>query len=288
MIDEAALIDALESGKIRGAGLDVFTTEPVPAGHPFYRLKNALLSPHCADRTPGWLDRAIECFLDNFERFRKGEPLLNVVDKHAGYRSKLRHIQAAAERIRSIAQRTPVMTSRSFNQEAGITAFFKCENFQKGGAFKIRGAANFIFSIPKADLPRGVVAYSSGNHAQAVAIAANALGIPATVVMPEDAPRTKVEATRAQGAYIVTYNRLTEDRSAISARIAGETADGRTALRSSVDDRRTRHDRDRTARRGSGSGCAGSLHRRRWAARGMLDRGETHAPSNQNVRSRAG
>jgi threonine dehydratase len=132
-------------------------------------------------------------------------------------------IQAAAERIRPIAQRTPVMTSHSFDKEAGITAFFKCENFQKGGAFKIRGASNFIFSIPKSDLPRGVVAYSSGNHAQAVAIAASAVGVPATVVMPEDAPRTKMEATRAQGARIVTYNRLTEDRSAISARISAET-----------------------------------------------------------------
>lgn len=133
------------------------------------------------------------------------------------------HIRAAADRIRPIAQRTPVITSHSFNKEAGIAAFFKCENFQKGGAFKIRGASNFIFSIPKSDLARGVVAYSSGNHAQAVAIAASAVGIPATVVMPEDAPRTKVEATRANGARIVTYNRLTEDRSAISARISAET-----------------------------------------------------------------
>ena len=85
VIDEAALIHALESNRIRGAGLDVFTTEPLPAGHPFYRLKNVLLSPHCADHTPGWLDRAIDFFLENFERFRKGEPLENVVDKHAGY-----------------------------------------------------------------------------------------------------------------------------------------------------------------------------------------------------------
>ncbi len=85
VIDEAALIAALESNRIRGAGLDVFTTEPLPVGHPFYRLKNVLLSPHCADHTPGWLDRAVEFFLANFDRFRKGEPLQNVVDKHAGY-----------------------------------------------------------------------------------------------------------------------------------------------------------------------------------------------------------
>jgi phosphoglycerate dehydrogenase-like enzyme len=85
VIDEPALIQALEANRIRGAGLDVFTTEPLPAGHPFYRLKNVLLSPHCADHTPGWLDRAIDFFLENFERFSKGEPLENVVDKHAGY-----------------------------------------------------------------------------------------------------------------------------------------------------------------------------------------------------------
>ena len=134
-------------------------------------------------------------------------------------------IRKAAERIRPIAQRTPVMRSHSFEAEAGTGTefYFKCENFQKGGAFKIRGATNFVFSIPKDHLPKGVVAFSSGNHAQAVAIAARAVGVPATVVMPEDAPRSKVAATRAQGARIVTYNRLTEDRSAISAQISAET-----------------------------------------------------------------
>jgi phosphoglycerate dehydrogenase-like enzyme len=85
VIDETAMIAALESGRIRGAGLDVFETEPLPAGHPLYRLSNVLLSPHCADQTAGWLDRAVEFFVENFERFRKGEPLQNVVDKRAGY-----------------------------------------------------------------------------------------------------------------------------------------------------------------------------------------------------------
>jgi phosphoglycerate dehydrogenase-like enzyme len=85
VIDEAAMIAALESGRIRGAGLDVFETEPLPAGNPLYWLENVLLSPHCADHTPGWLDRAVQFFVDNFERFRKGEPLQNVVDKSAGY-----------------------------------------------------------------------------------------------------------------------------------------------------------------------------------------------------------
>jgi threonine dehydratase len=115
------------------------------------------------------------------------------------------------------------MTSRSFDAAAGVAACFKCENLQRGGSFKIRGAANLIFQIPEADRPRGVVAYSSGNHAQAVAIAARHLGIPATLVMPTDAPRSKVEATRAQGAAMVTYDRLRENREAIGARIALET-----------------------------------------------------------------
>jgi threonine dehydratase len=133
-------------------------------------------------------------------------------------------IQAAAERIRPIAKRTPVMTSASFDADSGMQAFFKCENLQKGGAFKIRGASNFVFSIPKEQLSKGVVAHSSGNHAQAVAIAAQFAGIPATLVMPEDAPRSKLEGTRARGARIVTYNRFGgETREAISAQIAAET-----------------------------------------------------------------
>ena len=132
-------------------------------------------------------------------------------------------IRAAAERIRPIAKRTPVMTSHSVDHEAGLTAFFKCENFQKGGAFKIRGASNFILSIPKDQLSKGVVAHSSGNHAQAVAIAAQFVGVPATLVMPEDAPRSKMDGTRARGAKIVTYNRFTDSREAISARISAET-----------------------------------------------------------------
>ena len=132
-------------------------------------------------------------------------------------------IQAASHRIAPIAKCTPVLTSRSFNERAGVQAFFKCENFQTGGAFKIRGAANFVFSIPEADRARGVVAFSSGNHAQGVAIAARYAGIPATIVMPLDAPRTKVEGTRAQGATIVTYDRFQDDRAAIGARIAKET-----------------------------------------------------------------
>jgi threonine dehydratase len=133
------------------------------------------------------------------------------------------HIRAASERIRPTAKRTPIMTSRSLDTESGAQVFLKCENLQTGGAFKIRGASNFVFSIPKDQLSKGVVAHSSGNHAQAVAIAAQVAGTSATLVMPEDAPRAKMEGTRARGARIVTYNRFTDDRTAISAQIAKET-----------------------------------------------------------------
>jgi len=85
VIDEAAMVRALSEKRIKGAALDVFDNEPLPAGHPFYRLENLLLSPHCADHTPDWLERAMQFFIDQFERFRKGEPLLNIVDKRLGY-----------------------------------------------------------------------------------------------------------------------------------------------------------------------------------------------------------
>src|SRR3984957_4334503 len=135
----------------------------------------------------------------------------------------LADIQAAAERTRDIVRPTPVFTSRTFDALSGAAVFFKCENFQRGGAFKIRGAANFILSIAEDALPRGVGTYSSGNHGQAVAIAAESRGIPAVIVMPGDAPALKLAATRAHGARIVTYDRAAEDREAIGQRIARET-----------------------------------------------------------------
>lgn len=135
----------------------------------------------------------------------------------------LADIITARERIRNVAQRTPVLTSRTFNGESGHQVFFKCENFQLGGAFKIRGAANYINAIPLADLPRGVVAFSSGNHAQAVAIAASRAGTSATVVMPKDAPKIKADATAARGARIVWYDRFTEDREAVARAVAEQT-----------------------------------------------------------------
>lgn len=134
-----------------------------------------------------------------------------------------RQIEEAAARIAPIVHRTPVFTSRTFGARSGVRAFFKCENLQVGGAFKIRGAANFLFSMPRAELARGVVAYSSGNHAQAVAIAARHFGVRAAIVMPSDAPAAKVEATRGYGARVIPYDRFHESREAIGERVARET-----------------------------------------------------------------
>jgi threonine dehydratase len=132
-------------------------------------------------------------------------------------------IREAAERIRPLARRTPVMTSRSVDERAGCRVLLKCENLQRGGAFKIRGASNLILSLSKEELARGVVAFSSGNHAQAVAIAAKYAGTQATIAMPEDAPRSKMEPTLALGARILTYDRLRDDREEIAARVVRET-----------------------------------------------------------------
>lgn len=132
-------------------------------------------------------------------------------------------IRQAAVRILPVATRTPVLTSHTLNALTGVEAYLKAENFQRGGAFKIRGATNFLYSIPEADRPRGVVAFSSGNHAQAVAIAARSLGMKATIVMPSDAPVSKLAATRAYGAEIVLYDRHKESREAIGGKISEET-----------------------------------------------------------------
>jgi threonine dehydratase len=132
-------------------------------------------------------------------------------------------VRAAAARIRPLARRTPVLNSAGFDAAAGTRVFFKCENLQTGGAFKIRGASNLILSLPPADLPRGVVAFSSGNHAIAVAIAARHAGAPATIVMPSDAPRSKLETTRAYGPRIVLYDRFKESREQIASNLLHET-----------------------------------------------------------------
>jgi len=131
-------------------------------------------------------------------------------------------VQSAARRLAGQAHRTPVVTSRTFDQIAGCQVFFKCENLQRGGAFKFRGAYNTLSQLTPEQRQRGVVAFSSGNHAQGLALAAKVLGIPATVVMPSDAPQIKVEATRGYGADIVLYDRLTGDREAIARQLAAE------------------------------------------------------------------
>ena len=129
-------------------------------------------------------------------------------------------IQEAATRIAPHIHRTPVMTSRVFNESAGKEVFFKCENLQRVGAFKIRGATNRILSLKEEEKRRGVIAVSSGNHAQAVALAAREAGIRAVVAIPADAPKMKVAATREYGADIRFFDRLSDDREAFGREIA--------------------------------------------------------------------
>jgi threo-3-hydroxy-L-aspartate ammonia-lyase len=129
-------------------------------------------------------------------------------------------VEAAARRLRGHAHRTPVMTSRSVDAATGATVFFKCENFQRAGAFKFRGAFNALSCLDDAARARGVIAFSSGNHAQAVALAARILGIESTIVMPEDAPAIKLQATRGYGGRVVSYDRYRENREAVAQRLA--------------------------------------------------------------------
>ncbi|HXF34797.1 MAG TPA: threo-3-hydroxy-L-aspartate ammonia-lyase [Candidatus Acidoferrales bacterium] len=131
-------------------------------------------------------------------------------------------VAAAARRLEGVAHRTPVVTSRSLDRAADAAVFLKCENLQRVGAFKFRGAYNRIASLDAAARTRGVVAFSSGNHAQGVALAAALLGSPAAIVMPSDAPRGKLDATRGYGAEVVLYDRMREDRAALARRLADE------------------------------------------------------------------
>ena len=131
-------------------------------------------------------------------------------------------IQSAAARLAGTAHRTPVATSRTANQRTGAELFFKCENLQRMGAFKFRGAYNALSQFTPEQRRAGVVAFSSGNHAQAIALSGRLLGIPATIVMPNDAPLMKVDATRGYGAEVQLYNRYKEDREAIGRQLADE------------------------------------------------------------------
>jgi threo-3-hydroxy-L-aspartate ammonia-lyase len=131
-------------------------------------------------------------------------------------------VEAAAARIAGVAHRTPVMTSTTANDALGAKLFFKCENLQRMGAFKFRGGYNSLARFTPEQKKTGVVAFSSGNHAQAVALSARLLGIPATIIMPHDAPVTKVAATKGYGAEVVMYDRYTEDREEIGKRLSEE------------------------------------------------------------------
>ena len=131
-------------------------------------------------------------------------------------------VEAAARRLEGVAHRTPVLTSRTLDGVLGAQAFLKAENLQRMGAFKFRGGYNAVNSLTDAERARGVVAFSSGNHAQAVALAARLHGCRATIVMPHDAPALKLQATRGYGAEVVVYDRYKEDRAAIASRLVQE------------------------------------------------------------------
>lgn len=131
-------------------------------------------------------------------------------------------VRAAADRLDGIAHRTPVMTSRTVNARTEAEAFFKCENFQRTGAFKIRGAYNAIRQLSAEAKARGVITYSSGNHAQAVAISGRILDVATTIVMPEDAPQVKLDATRGYGAEVVPYDPETTTREELGQQLAEE------------------------------------------------------------------
>ncbi|MQA20697.1 threo-3-hydroxy-L-aspartate ammonia-lyase [Rugamonas rivuli] len=131
-------------------------------------------------------------------------------------------VVAASERIAGHAHRTPVATSRTANEELGAEVFFKCENLQRMGAFKFRGGYNALARFDDVQRRAGVVAFSSGNHAQAIALSARLLGIPATIIMPHDAPASKIAATRGYGAELVLYDRYTEDREQIGRDLAAK------------------------------------------------------------------
>ena len=134
----------------------------------------------------------------------------------------LADIQAAADRIRGHALETPLIESPALSERAGVRVLLKAETLQRVGAFKFRGAYNRLVQLTAEERARGVVAFSSGNHAQGVALAARLLGIPALIVMPSDAPKVKVVATKGYGAEVRFYDRLTDSREAIAAEIAGQ------------------------------------------------------------------
>jgi threonine dehydratase len=131
-------------------------------------------------------------------------------------------VEAAAARLHGVAHRTPVATSRTADEMTGARLYFKCENLQRMGAFKFRGAYNALAQFTQQQKARGVIAFSSGNHAQAIALSARLIGMPALIVMPQDAPPLKIAATKGYGAEVVLYDRYTQDREALGRQLAAE------------------------------------------------------------------
>lgn len=128
----------------------------------------------------------------------------------------------AHQRILPYLNKTPILTSRTINELTGAQFYFKCENFQRIGAFKFRGAMNALSQFTGEQRKNGVITFSSGNHAQAIALSAKLLGIPATIIMPEDAPTAKMQATKGYGGRVILYNRYTQDREEIGQKLAQE------------------------------------------------------------------
>ncbi len=149
-------------------------------------------------------------------------PPTTASDDQAAFAITFADVTAAAERLRGVAHRTPIHHSDSFDAEAGTATWFKCEQFQRGGAFKFRGAYNKLATLDPEVRARGVIAFSSGNHAQAVALCARLFGVPAVICMPTDAPSVKVAATQGYGAEIIRYDRMTQDRETLVAGLAAE------------------------------------------------------------------
>jgi threo-3-hydroxy-L-aspartate ammonia-lyase len=131
-------------------------------------------------------------------------------------------IETAGKRLASVAHRTPVLTSTTINQRTNSQVFFKCENFQRTGSFKFRGAYNALFQLPEEQKQKGVVTFSSGNHAQAIALSGKLLNIPTTIVMPDDAPTVKQAATHGYGAEVILYNRENTNREELAQTLAQE------------------------------------------------------------------
>ena len=197
-------------------------------------------------------------------------------------------VARAHERIKPQAKRTPVLTSATVDALTGASVFFKCENFQRMGAFKFRGAYNALSQLDEREAQRGVVAYSSGNHAQAVALAGKLLGIKTVIVMPHDAPQVKLEATRGYGAEVVHYDQARGPRGAGGQARRRARPDADPALRPPAHHRRPGHRGEGADRGRRPARRAARAVRRRRAAVGLRDRRQAPGAGVPRDRRRAG